>query len=560
MASFQKTLNVDILSVRTILAKGDTNTTLPALSVLTTDGLGGTMWVNIDTLKNGGVVNQFITTPSTFISGLTNTAITIINGPNVGLSIYPTAPSAVQLYSKAFGEINVNGQDSIYSFNESKNTLQNTLEFVPSGLINLYTNSSTNQLTINASNYTFSTISTVLQNINKLNSNIQSNICTFNSPFSTFIYNAISSFSTTMGPTPTVLQLYSSISSFSTAMGTTPNVLQLYSSISSFSTAMGTTPNVLQLYSSISSFSSALGNVPSVLQLYSSISSFSSAMGTTPNVLQMYSSISSFSAAMGTTPNVLQMYSSISSFSAAMGTTPNVLQMYSSISSFSAAMGTTPNVIQMYSSISSFSAAMGTTPNVLQMYSSISSFSAAMGTTPNVLQMYSSISSFSAAMGPIPNMTDVYSAISSFSIAMGDTPNVLQMYSSISSFSAAMGDTPNVIQMYSSISSFSAAMGDLDHVSTIFASSLTTSEIYIKSNKQPFIQYGSSIINSSGFANITLPIAYSDTSYGIQLTYINYLAANLSSLPICTIEINTNTFSINGSPSKLFYWTTYGII
>jgi hypothetical protein len=446
MASFQKSLTLDILSVKTILAKGASNTTLPAFNVLTTDGNGGTTWISISTLNSSGpVFNTFNTTtsngiPSTFLASPYLNTFSIYPGSNTGVSIDPTATlnnAAINIYAKAFGQINVSGSQTINAFNNYSNLITSNINLIGNGLITISSISTTNTINISASNYTFSTISTFINNLQNTNSTINGNICSFNSPFSSFIYSVISSFSTAMGSTLLISQVNSGISSFSTAMGNIPNTLQLYSTISSFSTAMGNTPNTLQLYSTISSFSTSLGHIP------------------------------------------------------------------------------TSSEINNY--ISSFSTAMGTTPSVLQMYSTISSFSTAMGTTPSVLQMYSTISSFSTAMGSVLTIDKINSAISSFSTVVGK-------------------------------------------LSTFNISSVYTNEVFIKTNKQPFIQYGSTITTSGGIANINLGVSYVDTNYAIQLTYISQLHPVSMLSTICVFPIYNNTFLINAHPSQRLYWTTYGNI
>lgn len=485
MASFQKSLTLDILSVKTILAKGSSNTTLPAFNVLTTDGNGGTNWISISTLNSSGpVFNTFNTTTSngilsTFLASPYLNTFSIYPGSNTGVSIDPTATlnnAAINIYAKAFGQINVSGSQTINAFNNYSNVITSNINLIGNGLITISSISTTNTINISASNYTFSTISSFINNLQNTNSTISGNICSFNSPFSSFIYSAISSFSTAMGSTLLISQVNSGISSFSTAMGNTPNTLQMYSTISSFSTAMGNTPNTLQLYSTISSFSTSLGHIPTSSEINNYISSFSTAMGTTPNTIQVYSTISSFSTSLGNFLNITQLNSGISSFSTAIYT-----------------------------------------PNTLQINNSISSFSTSMGTTPSVLQMYSTISSFSTAMGSVLTIDKINSAISSFSTVVGK-------------------------------------------LSTFNISSVYTSEVFIKTNKQPFIQYGSTTTTSGGIANINLGVSYLDTSYAIQLTYISQLHPLSMLSTICAFAIYSNTFRINAHPSQLLYWTTYGNI
>ena len=200
MSSSQRTENIDVLNVRKILAKGDNNTTLAANKILVTDGKGGTMWVDKGTFTGTPVSFDTIrTTQSTFTSGLGNTQFSILDGPNAGCIPVSGSPNTVQLYAKAFSQINVDGQNSVNAFNQTTGIIQSTLKFVGSGITDIITDSSQNIIRFNTPNYANSTISSLVTNMNSLNNSISTTAANFTTPFSSFIYDAISSFSTSLG-------------------------------------------------------------------------------------------------------------------------------------------------------------------------------------------------------------------------------------------------------------------------------------------------------------------------------------------------------------------------
>lgn len=200
MSSSQRTENIDILNVRKILAKGDNNTTLAANKILITDGKGGTSWIDKGTFTGTPISFDTIsTTQATFTSGLANTTFSILDGPTAGCIPVSGSPNTVQLYAKAFSQINVDGQTSVSAFNPTTGIIQSTLKFVGSGITDIQTDSSQNIIRFNTPNYANSTISSLVTNISNLNNSISTTAGNFTTPFSSFIYNAISSFSTSLG-------------------------------------------------------------------------------------------------------------------------------------------------------------------------------------------------------------------------------------------------------------------------------------------------------------------------------------------------------------------------
>lgn len=198
MAASQKTQYIDVLGVRKIFAKGDNNTIIPANSFLGTDGQGGTQWVDISTIKNGITFNTFTTTQSTFTSGPASSQFSILDGDNAGL--VPSGPgNSVKMYAKAFGKIDVLGQESIRAFDTVTGTIDSNILLTGTGIINISTDTSKQLINFYSPNDATSSMSTVVSNFSSLNKFLSTTFSSFNSPFSTFIYSAISSFSTSQG-------------------------------------------------------------------------------------------------------------------------------------------------------------------------------------------------------------------------------------------------------------------------------------------------------------------------------------------------------------------------
>ena len=386
MAAIQKSQDIDTLSVRKIYAKGDSNTTLAANSVLLTDGKGGTLWLDISTFQRGVTFNTFETTQSTFTSGPTSSKFSILDGLNAGLLPSASGNSAT-MYAKAFGQIDVLGQDSIYSFDTYTGTINSNVGIIGSGVVEVLTDTTQNIIEFYSPDNGTSSMSTVVGNFVTLNNGLSNKIAAFNSPFSTFIYDAISSYSTVQGPLVVFPKLYSTISSFSTSLGQAVRFNELQSSLSSYSTIQGPLVTFPQMHSAISSFSTSAGQVIRFNELQSSISTFSTALGPTIQVPQVYSTISSFSTAIGQTVRFNQLQSSISSFSTVLGQVVQAGQMYSTISSFSTALGPVVNMAQIFSTMSSVS-----TARIVDVTDALSSFSTAMGPVITTQTLLSSLS------------------------------------------------------------------------------------------------------------------------------------------------------------------------
>lgn len=191
MASARKTLYLDSLNVQDIYVRGVNNTTIPADKVLLTDGEGGTVWQDTGALIGGGAFTTINTTPSTFVARVSEPSISLLNGPNAGLTVDPTAPNTLRFFANAFNKVNVTSiatgnSTSLSGFDNTTNTYSSTLTFTAGENILLTANSNANSIVFSAppaNNATLYTLSTFLTNISSLNATLATNITGFNSPF-----------------------------------------------------------------------------------------------------------------------------------------------------------------------------------------------------------------------------------------------------------------------------------------------------------------------------------------------------------------------------------------
>lgn len=366
MASIQRTENIDVLNVRKIFAKGDNNTTIPANSLLATDGNGGTQWVDMSTIQAGVTFNTFVTTQSTFKSGPYTSQFAILDGVNAGLIPAPST-NAVTMYAKAFGQINVDGQDSIYSFDTYSGTINSNVKIAGTGIINISTDTTQNKITFYSPNDATSSLSTVVGNFTGLNNYLSNSFTNFNSPFSTFIYDSISSFSTAQGPVVIWPDLLTTFSSFSTTLGPVVKFPELFSTISSFSTSLGPLVQLPQMLSTFSTFSTSLGQTVQFHQMNSTFSSFSTALQDVVTFPQVLSTFSTFSTSLGQLIQFDQMNSTFSTFSTNLGPVIQNNSVVSTIVGIS-----TVSTPFLFTSLSSFSTALGPVVTTRTFFSTLS--------------------------------------------------------------------------------------------------------------------------------------------------------------------------------------------
>jgi len=84
----------------------------------------------------------------------------------------------------------------VYSFDTYTGNIKAGLEFIATGIVNISTDTIQNQVIFDSPDNASSSMSTMLSNISSVNSTLTGSINNFTSPFSSFIYDAISSYKT----------------------------------------------------------------------------------------------------------------------------------------------------------------------------------------------------------------------------------------------------------------------------------------------------------------------------------------------------------------------------
>lgn len=116
MASSRRTFDTDSITLRTVYAKNGNNTNIPALRALTADGSGGTTWRIPSSFGTVPSFNQIITDAGTFTADLSYNTFRLTSGEGIGTAAGPAGSNQIFLYSKAFGQVDVSGADSLYSY------------------------------------------------------------------------------------------------------------------------------------------------------------------------------------------------------------------------------------------------------------------------------------------------------------------------------------------------------------------------------------------------------------------------------------------------------------
>jgi hypothetical protein len=167
MASYQTSQYIDTLTVNTIFTKGDSNTNIPAYRVLTTDGVGGTMWMTLSSFQFGAGFHTFLTTTGRYdADSATNASFSILDGPNAGLINDPTASNTAYLYAKAFGKFDISGGNTLYCYDSNTNTVNSNILFVGTGGINIKGDPQTNTMFIDGRELPF--VSTLPYSFNQM--------------------------------------------------------------------------------------------------------------------------------------------------------------------------------------------------------------------------------------------------------------------------------------------------------------------------------------------------------------------------------------------------------
>ena len=151
---YRRTYDTDEITLRKVFARTSTNMVVPAMTVLTADGAGGTYWAIPSTLGYNPSFNQIVTDAATFTANLSYNTLTLSEGGGIGF-VEGEGTNQLYIYSKGFNQLNVAGGNSLYGF--SNNVTRPALNFAGAGGISLQTNPTTNTVTFTANGQPIST-------------------------------------------------------------------------------------------------------------------------------------------------------------------------------------------------------------------------------------------------------------------------------------------------------------------------------------------------------------------------------------------------------------------
>ena len=287
----RRTVDTEIITIRQVNALTPTNSFIPALTTLTSDGQGGTFWAIPSSLGGAPALNQVVVDNLPFPQTSTFNTLYLSTTQGMG-SITNSTTNLITLYSKGFTGFDISGGNMLTSFSNSilsptmklvgrngvritGDPLNQTLFFdsqasaISTGIygysqINMISNASTvSQAAIqnsNRLNMSAGSVSTILNLVGVgdivLNGNSTSNSVFLTiSSFNSAEYLTISSlvYATYPSSMSTVSTLFSDRSSLITSMST--NTGQLLSTSLSFQTQIQNTQNtMMDFYTNIDLF------------------------------------------------------------------------------------------------------------------------------------------------------------------------------------------------------------------------------------------------------------------------------------------------------------------
>lgn len=148
MSSKRRSYDTDEITLRKVFAKSFlNNSAIPAQRVLTADGAGGTYWAIPSTLGLNPSFNQINTSAGNFTADLSYNIFTLTAQSGIGFS-RGAGSNELNIFGKAFNQIDVSGNNSLYGF--TSNLVTPTLKLAGTGGISLLSDPDTNTVTITA--------------------------------------------------------------------------------------------------------------------------------------------------------------------------------------------------------------------------------------------------------------------------------------------------------------------------------------------------------------------------------------------------------------------------
>ena len=287
MALSRKTLDIDLITLRTVNIKGYKNSIIPSSSVLLSDGLGGTYWSFVSTVGTYPSFQQINIDSNSYSATPTAQNFSFLTGNGIGFTDVGPGSNATYLYAKAFQTVAVPGLSSLTAF--TSNTLTPTLTLSSLGGLQISTDTTHQVIYFNAGIKYFNVIS----NTSTFTSNL-TGITPTSFPItpllSTLSFLGVGDITLTPTPTNTVSIGINGFTSagYNTLSG---EVFTLQSTILTKASTLFIYKK--DFYNTISSFSSIIGNQISSYQIsttYLNLSTF--AMSNISTYSTLYSSLS----------------------------------------------------------------------------------------------------------------------------------------------------------------------------------------------------------------------------------------------------------------------------
>lgn len=351
MASSRKTLDVEVLTINTVYARGYKNTVIPSTSVLMSDGKGGTYWSLVSTVGTYPSFQKINIDSNSYSATPTTQTFSFLTGNGIGFADAGPGSNATYLYAKAFQTIAVQGLSSLTAF--TSNTLTPTLTLSSLGGLQLSTDTLHQVLYFNAGIKNFN----VLSNTSTFTSNLTGTTPTSFSitpMLSTLTFMGVGDITLTPSPTNSVFvgiqgftsagyrdlsgQVYTLQSSILTTASTLfINKDDFYNRISTFSTTVGYELSSYQISSTYLALSTlSVSNISMYSTFYSSLST---------NVYFNISTLSSYFYAVNQSTLSTFVYNNLAS------TIVGYSSVYSTITGYN--IGNLLSTISTYSTIAS---------------------------------------------------------------------------------------------------------------------------------------------------------------------------------------------------------------
>lgn len=113
-----RTYNTDVLTIRKVFAYNPNNTFIPALTILTSDGRGGTYWASPQTLVALPAYNEVVANNVRIPATLSYNTLSLNSGEGLGM-IQNSTTKEITYFSKCFSQLDIIGGNSIKAYSNS---------------------------------------------------------------------------------------------------------------------------------------------------------------------------------------------------------------------------------------------------------------------------------------------------------------------------------------------------------------------------------------------------------------------------------------------------------